>query len=315
MLVTDLPIHRSRLLHILIIILGLVVGLSSCHNQPVQAESPLLNIVATTSLVGDVVSQVAGDKISLHVLLPIGTDPHSFSPTPRDASAIADATLVLANGAGLEEFLQPLIESAGGSAKIVEVSTGINFLSIADEDLGSNHLVDDPHTWMDPNNIVIWVDNIVHALSEQDPVNTAYYLSNGRSYQAKLVELDQWIRSQISTVPEEDRKIVTEHLIFGYFANRYGFTQAGAIIPGFSSLSAPSARDIAEIEDAIQSLGVKAIFIGVGVNANIAQRISDDTGIRMVSLYMHSLTQPGGEADNYIDFMRYHVASMVEAFK
>jgi ABC-type Zn uptake system ZnuABC Zn-binding protein ZnuA len=274
-----------------------------------------LKVVATTSLVGDVVSQVGGDKISLEILLPLGTDPHSFSPTPMDASKVTDASTVFANGVGLEEFLKPLMESTGGSSKIVNASDGIVYRSIVDEDSRNNQPVDDPHTWMDPNNIIIWVDNIAKELSDKDPKNAGYYMKNAQNYQAKLQELDKWIVSEVSVVPDQNRKLVTEHMVFGYFADRYGFTQVGAIIPGFSSLSEPSAQDIAQIEDEIRSMGVIAIFIGVGMNSSLAQRIADDTGTQLVPLYMHSLSEMGGKAENYLDFMRYDVTTIVDALK
>ncbi|OGO11023.1 MAG: hypothetical protein A2Y53_00840 [Chloroflexi bacterium RBG_16_47_49] len=307
--------QNNKISPTLLLVLGMILALTSCQQLSSFSETSGLKVIATTSLVGDVVSQVGGDKISLEVLLPLGTDPHSFSPTPQDASEIADATIVFANGVGLEDFLQPLMDNIGDSSKIVEVSHGIDFQSLVDEDSQSSQPVDDPHTWMDPNNVIIWVDNIVRVLSKQDPNNAAYYLDNGQSYQAKLRELDQWIRSEVSKIPEQNRKLVTDHLVFGYFSDRYGFTQVGAIIPGFSSLAEPSAQDIAQIEDVIHLLGVKAVFISVGVNANLAQRISDDTGTRLAFLYMHSLSDIGGEADNYIDFLRYDVASIVNMLK
>jgi ABC-type Zn uptake system ZnuABC Zn-binding protein ZnuA len=287
----------------------------SCNLQASDSNGRNLKVIATNSLVGDVVSQVGGENISLEVLLPLGTDPHSFSPTPQDAVKISDASIIFTNGVGLEEFLKPLLENIGDPSKVVEVSQGIKYRSIWDEESKSAQLVNDPHTWMDPNNVIIWVDNIIQALSEQDPDNAAYYLRNGQSYQAKLRELDTWIRSEVSTIPEEDRKLITDHLIFGYFSERYGFSQEGAIIPGFSSLAEPSAQDIAEIEDAIHRMGVKAIFINIGVNATIAQRISEDTGTKLVSLYMHSLSDKGGVADNYIDFIRYNVTKIISALK
>src|SRR4030065_1247528 len=296
-------------------ILSMVLGLTSCQKKPSISTGDGLKVIATTSLVGDVVSQVGGDKISLAVLLPLGTDPHSFSPTPRDASEIADAIIIFANGVGLEEFLTLLLDNIGGSIKVVEVSQGIDYRKLVDEELNSKQAVDDPHTWMDPNNVILWVDNIIRALSEQDPKNTAYYLENGQSFQAKLRDLDLWIRAEVSAIPEQNRKLVTDHLVFGYFSDRYGFTQVGAIIPGFSTLAEPSAQDIAQIADDIHLLGVKAVFISVGVNANLAQRISDDTGTRLAFLYIHSLSDIGGEADNYIDFLRYDVASIVNMLK
>ncbi len=297
------------------VLIAMVAGLAACQqSSPVPVGSEL-NVVATTSLVGDVVSQVGGDKISVDVLLPLGTDPHSFSPTPQDAAAIADAKIIFANGVGLEAFLKPLMDNIGGSSKVVEVSGGIKYRTMVDEGSKTNQQVDDPHTWMDPNNVIIWVDNIVRALSEQDPNNAPYYHENGQAYQAKLRELDAWIHSESSVIPEQDRKLVTDHLVFGYFSTEYGFSQVGTIIPGFSSLAEPSAKDIAQIEDTIRSMGVKAIFINVGGNANLAQRISEDTGIKLVPLYMHSLSDVGGEAGNYLDFMRYDVTSIINALK
>jgi len=315
--ILDLSFYKKRIFHSLsiLIFLALVFVSSSCQEVPSQDGGEGLKVLATTSLVGDVVSQVGGEKISTTVLLPLGTDPHSFSPTPRQASEIVDADLIFANGAGLEEFLDPLLENIGGSAKVVEVSQGIKLRSMLDEESGSNQLVDDPHTWMDPNNVIVWVDNIVQSLSAKDPANADYFLQNGEAYKLKLKELDGWITSEVSAIPVENRKLVTEHLVFGYFADRYGFDQVGAIIPGFSSLAEPSAQDISQIETAIKSLDVKAILLNLGDNASLAERISVDTGTSLAYLYMHSLSAPGGEAANYLDFMRHDVTSIAEALK
>jgi len=300
---------------LLVVCVGIGLILSGCQPATPISQDSRLKVVATTSLVGDVVSQVGGDKIALEILLPLGTDPHSFSPSPRDASRVADATIVFANGVGLEEFLKPLMDNLGGLSKVVEVSQGITYRLLVGEDGHGNQPVDDPHTWMDPNNVIIWVDNIASELCKLDPANASYYLANAQAYQQKLRDLDAWIRTQVAQIPAENRKLVTDHLVFGYFSDRYGFTQVGAIIPGFSSLAEPSAQDIAQLEDAIHQMNVKAIFISVGVNPNLAQRIADDTGTRLVFLYMHSLTIKGGEADNYIDFMRVDVNFIVDALK
>lgn len=299
----------------LFFIAGLALVISSCQQPASLAQGTGMKVVATTSLVGDVVSEVGGDKIQLGVLLPLGTDPHSFSPTPRDASIIADAAIVFSNGVGLEEFLKPLMDNIGGASKVLELSQGIVYRSLVEPDSRSKLPTDDPHTWMDPNNVIIWVDNIVRALSAEDPANEAYYVKNGKNYQAKLKDLDTWIRSEVSTIPEQNRKLVTDHLIFGYFADRYGFMQVGAIIPGFSSLAEPSAQDIAQIEDAIHSMDVKAIFINIGINVNIAERIANDTGTQVVLLYMESLSDKGSGAGNYLDFMNYDVSKIVNALK
>ncbi len=282
-----------------------------------------LKVVATTTLVGDVVRTVGGDAIELTVLLPVGADPHAFEPTPRDVAAAADAHVIFVNGAGLEIFLRRLLENAGGDAAVVSVSDGIEFRRLAGEhgdehESGTEMATDgrtDPHVWFNPLNVVVWTRNVERTLSALDPTHAETYAGNARQYRAKLQALDAWITDQVAQVPQARRKLVTDHTSFGYFADRYGFEQVGAIFPGFSSAAAPSAQDLVRLEDAIREFDVPAIFVGTTVNPNLAQRIADDTGIRVVSLYTGSLSEPGGPADSYLAFMRYNVTAIVNALK
>jgi ABC-type Zn uptake system ZnuABC Zn-binding protein ZnuA len=276
-----------------------------------------LKVVATTSIVADVVENVGGEHIELRTLLPFGTDPHAFEPTPQDVAAVADAHVLFANGAGLEEFLEPLLESAGAEEKAVHVSHGVElYESEHQEHAGEHdHHGADPHTWTDPNNVTVWVHNIAHALGDLDPDHAGTYQANAEAYVAALQELDAWVREQVAQVPEAERKIVTDHLLFAYFAERYGFTQVGAIVPGYTTMSEPSARELAELEDAIHDLGVKAVFVGHSANPTLAQRVAEDTGVQLVFLYTGSLTAKGGEAGNYIDYVRYNVSAIVDALK
>jgi ABC-type Zn uptake system ZnuABC Zn-binding protein ZnuA len=276
-----------------------------------------LKVVATTSIVADVVKNVGGEQIELGTLLPLGVDPHAFEPTPQDIAAVADAHVLFANGAGLEEFLEPLLESAGATEKAVHVSHGVElYESEHQEDEGEHdHRGADPHTWTDPNNVRVWVHNVEHALGALDPGHAGTYEANAEIYVAALQELDAWVREQVAQVPEANRKIVTDHLLFAYFAGRYGFTQVGAIVPGYTTASEPSARELAELEDAIHDLGVKAVFVGHSANPSLAQRVAEDTGVRLVFLYTGSLTAKGGEADNYIDYVHYNVNAIVNALK
>jgi manganese/iron transport system substrate-binding protein len=314
-------------------ITGLVIGmliLTACTPATVSfnthEQKSSLSVVATTSIVGDVVRQVGGDLVNVNILLPIGSDPHSYQPSPQDVAKISEATLVFANGAGLEEFLQNLIESAGAADRLVNVSEGIelkDFGAHEHEHEGEDeqehemhsHEGGDPHTWVDPNNVIIWVQNIETKLSQIDSVNSAIYQTNAENYIAQLKELDAWIREQVKAVPDENRRLVTDHMVFGYFAERYGFEQIGAAIPGYSTLASPSAQDIAQIEDAIREFGVKAIFVGKTVNPTIAQRIAEDTGIKLVFVYHGSLSEAGGPAASYLDYMRYNVSEIVNALK
>ena len=278
--------------------------------------------VATTSIVADVVRQVGGDLIDLKVLLPLGTDPHAFDPTPQDVAAVADAHVVFVNGAGLEVFLEPLLESAGEGVTVVPVSYGVELLQFEgaqkqeqDDEHEHGRGQIDPHTWFDPHNVSVWTRNIEHTLGALDPANVETYEANAEAYEAELRLLDAWIREQLAQVPEANRKLVTDHTAFGYFAHRYGLEQIGAVFPGYSTLAEPSARELAALEDAIRESGIKAVFVGLTVNPSLAQRVADDTGTQLILLYTGSLSEPGGPADDYVSFMQHDVSAIVEALR
>jgi manganese/iron transport system substrate-binding protein len=312
----------------------LLFWLAGCLSPPTQkpASTQPLRVLATTTIVGDVVSQVGGGLIKLSILLPYGVDPHSFEPSPRDMALAADADVIFANGVSLEEFLEPLLESAGALDKVIYLSNGIDLkqnttlpaANVAEEHdplEGEGHADEhghtgaDPHTWTDPNNVIIWVDNIVRALSEQDAQNAATYQANAQAYQQQLQELDLWIKQQVEQIPVEKRVIVTDHNLFAYFAGRYGFTQVKAIIPGYSTLAEPSAQELAALENSIRELGIKAIFVGNTVNPALARRVAEDTGVQLIYIYTGSLSEPGEAAANYLDYIRYNVSAISNALK
>ena len=300
----------------LFVLLSLVLAACGAPSAP-SVDDGKLNIVATTSIVADVVSQVGGEHVNVEILLPVGADPHSFEPTPQDIAKVADADIVFANGAGLEAFIERLLASADAEGKIVEVSDGIVLLdALVDEhDEHDEHAGGDPHTWTDPNNVIIWVENIETALSEADSANAESYTANAAVYTDKLKEIDGWIREQIAQIPEENRKIVTDHRLIGYYVDEYGLEMAGAIIPGYSSLSEPSAQELAAIEDAIRELGVSTIFVGNTVNASLSERVAGDTGVKLVYFYTGSLSPADGDAPTYLDYLRYNTNAFVTALK
>lgn len=314
---------KFRLTYTSLILLLLVTVLSACQSSPEPANrNGKLKVIATTTLVGDVVGRVGGDLIDLSVLLPVGADPHSFSPAPKDIARVADADLVFANGVGLEAFLDNLIESAGAQERVISVSEGIALMASGidhAEEESEEHPEQqnsyDPHTWTSPRNVMVWVQNIESQLSRLDPDNANAYQRNAAEYSEELTNLDTWIREQTDTISPEDKKIVTDHALFGYFAAAYGFQQIGALIPGYSTLSEPSAQDLAQIQDAIQQYKVKAIFVGKSVNPALATRVAEDTGTRLVSVYTGSLSEPGGEAGTYLDYMRYNSTAFVTGLK
>jgi ABC-type Zn uptake system ZnuABC Zn-binding protein ZnuA len=310
-----------------IIVLLLAVTACTAAPQPVAPaqDGARPQVIATTTLVGDVVRQVGGDAIDLTVLLPIGADPHSFDPTPSDVARVATADVVFVNGLGLEEFLDRMLQSAGDSVQIVAVSAGITAIERPQKEASDahggetdeehEHAGDDPHVWVDPNNVIVWAANIATALSQIDPANAAVYQANAEQYTEQLRALDTWISEQVALIPAANRQLVTDHTVFGYFAQRYGFEQIGAIVPGYSTMAEPSAQELAALEDTIRALGVKAVLVGKTANPSLAQRVADDTGTRLISIYTGSLSQPGGDAGNYLDYIRYNVNAIVEALR
>ncbi|NTW00539.1 MAG: zinc ABC transporter substrate-binding protein [Oscillochloris sp.] len=320
---------RHRYLWLLLAITTLI--LSACSQKPAQTSDNRPKIVASTSIVADVVSHIGGDKIALSTLVPIGTDAHSFAPSPQDAATLSAAQLVFISGAGYEKFLEPLLQSAGGNAKVVDLAQGITLRSmsaqeqVADEDHAAtdNHNDSDlhsdsdidPHIWTDPNNVKYWVATISASLSQIDPSNTRFYTANAEAYTAKLSELDSWISQQFAAIPPEQRLIVTDHAVFGYLADRYGLTQVGTIIPGSSSAAEASAQDVAALQDQIHNLGIKAIFVGNVANPSLAERLANDTGVKLVTVLTESLTSPDGPGATYLDYMHSNVSAIVEALR
>lgn len=279
-----------------------------------------LQVVTTTNIVGDLVSNVGGELIDLTVMLPVGSDPHTFAPTPSDAAMVADAQVVFINGLNLEEFLAELIENAGGEAAVIPVSAGIKIRQFGEghehnEESGHQYRGADPHVWMTPANAIIMVNNIEQTLSTLDPANAEAYLARAKAYEAQLEELDGWVKEQIKTIPAENRKMVTDHDAFHYYADRYGLQIVGAVIPAFSTNAEPSAQELANLEDAIGEYEVKAVFVGTTVNPVLSQQVAKDLGIQLVPLYTGSLGEPGSGAETYIDFIRYNTTAIVKALK
>jgi ABC-type Zn uptake system ZnuABC Zn-binding protein ZnuA len=305
------------------------------------ADGEKLKVVATTSIVADIVRQVGGDMIDLTLLLPIGTDPHTFQPAPQDLVGVADAHLVVANGMGLEEFLDEMIENAGGEVAVVHVSHGIETRAFGEEEAheheGEDHEHEgdapedddeahehereethhhhegaDPHTWTTPANAVHFVHNIEHALGSLDPANSEAYEINAEAYEAELEELDEWVKGQIATIPAENRELVTDHTVFGYYADRYGLEQIGAVIPSTSTAAEPSAKELADLEDAIRAYEVKAMFVGNSVNPSLSKQVAEDTGTKLLTLYTGSLGTEGSGVETYVDYIKYNTNTIVE---
>jgi ABC-type Zn uptake system ZnuABC Zn-binding protein ZnuA len=275
-----------------------------------KSSGGALRVLASTTFLADITQNIAGDRVAVESLLPIGSDPHSYQAAPVDVAKIAESNLLILNGLEYETFIESLLQNAGGERLIVEATAGLS----PRVDAGSEHGVD-PHMWLDPNLVVTYVENIRDGLIKVDAKGAETYKTNADAYIVQLKDLDTWIVEQVNTIPVERRLLVTNHEALGYFAERYGFEVTGSVIPSFSSNAAPSAREMASLIDVIKKISAPAIFLDIADNNTLAQQIADETSVKIIDdLHLESLTS-GPPADTYIDMMKYNVSRIVEALK
>jgi len=303
-----------RIFTFISIIITTLLVLTSCVTS--KTGTPALGlprVLAVESFLADIAQNVAGNRLSVTSLIPLGVDPHAYQPTPQDAARLTEANIIILNGANLESYLEPILQNTGNKQQaIIRASDGLAANPAPSGDSASV----DPHFWLDPNNVINYVKNIQDGLSKVDPAGASIYASNSAQYITKIQALDSWIVSQVLNVPPTRRLLVTNHDSFGYFASRYGFTVVGAIVPSISSGAAPSAQELAGLITSIRSSGTPAIFLETGTNTQLADQISSETGVKVITgLYLHSLSQAGGPASTYLDMMKYDVTVIVDALK
>ena len=290
-------------------------------NAIAQGDPP--KVVATFSILADWVTNVGGDRIEVATIVPAGGDAHTFDPDPSQVASIADADVIFAIGPAFEPWLDGMMQSSGTSATYVEVTKGVTLLDGAHEDDGEEHHEEDghdhgdtdPHIWGDAGNAAIAVETIRATLATADPDNADAYQKNADAYTTDLKDLDASIREKVATVPEENRKLVTSHDTFAYYAHAYGFEILGTALGSLSTEAGdPSAKDIAELVDAIDDAGVPAIFAENVVNPDLMQSIADEAGVELApSLYTDALGEPGSDGDTYIRMMTYNTDTIVTA--
>jgi len=280
----------------------LISGCASQTSSEVQEED-ILKIVAMNTTLADITQNVAGEGVEIEVLIPPGADLHTFQPTPQDVAKIADSHLLIANGAGLEEWLQELIDNAGGERMVVEAAQG---LEEATDRPG------DPHFWLDPNHVIHYAQQIRDGLIALDPRGESKYGRNTVEYVDQLEDLDRWIKEQVAVIPPEARLLVTNHESFGYFADRYGFEIVGTIIPSVSTGSSPSAQQMVALVEAINASNTRAIFLEAGSNPQLAEQLADEAGITVIA---DLRTQPLFPGEGYIEMMMYNARVIVDALR
>lgn len=271
------------------------------------------HVLASTSILADIAQNVAGDRIKVDSLLPLGVDPHAYQPRPADAAKVAESTVLILNGANYEQFIKPILDNAGGQRLVIDASAGLTPRSANGT---SEHGAADPHFWLDPNLVVKYVENIRDGLSTADPEGSDIYRANAEAYIKQLKELDAWIQSQVDTLTPEKKDLVTNHESLGYFADRYKFKVVGEVIPSLSSEASPSAQEMTALVEKIRSSNAQAIFLDAMDNPKLAEQIAKEAAVKVINdLHLESLTLPDGVAPTYIEMMRFNTSRIVEACK
>jgi zinc/manganese transport system substrate-binding protein len=299
----------------LVLLSGLLAaGACATGTSTADTDDGRVEIVATTSIIGDVVSNIVGDAAIVNVILPAGTDPHDFEPSPQQVASIIDADLVVANGLGLEEGLTDVIEAtAAEGTPVLLLAEGVDPLPAADNEDRSQAATGDPHFWHDPDRMAKAIDLIVEELSALD--DSVDWAAQAAGYRAEVSEAGTEADEILSVVPVERRSLVTSHDSLDYFADRFGFEVTATVIPGGDTLAEPSGREIAQLIETLDEAGVSAIFADATSPSTLADTVAAETGreILVVEIFTDSLGEPGSGADTYLGMIRTNAARVAEA--
>jgi zinc/manganese transport system substrate-binding protein len=281
--------------------------------QPAAAQRAPVKVVASFSVLGDMVQNVGGDKIALTTLVGANGDTHVYQPTPADAKAVAEARLFIVNGLGLEGWLPRLVGAVGFKGKVATVSDGIKPLTMEDEDApkagGKTKRVADPHAWQSLANGRIYVANIVTALSEVDPEDAAFYRERGEAYSRQLAALDEKVKAELATVPKAKRRVITSHDAFQYYGKAYGVEFVAPL--GISTESEASAGDIAKLIRQIRKEKVKALFIENVSDPRLIEQLAKEAGAVVgPPLYSDALSKPGEPGATYLAMFEHNTAAL-----
>lgn len=336
---------------------ALALALTACGaaEEPADANAdspdPDVLVVATTSILGDVVTDLVGDTARVEVLMPVGADPHDFQPSAQQAGMLREADLVIANGLGLEEGLLDTIESAEDEGvNVLEIAPLVDPIPFAanrghgddhaeeghdeheddhpEDSQSEDHAEDhegeddhghgeeDPHFWQDPLRMATAVELIASELAELDTgLSAAEWQERADTHVAELEALHTEITEILDPIPPERRKLVTNHEAFGYFADRYGFEILGVVIPGGSTLAEPSAQELGELVEVLEHTQVSAIFAENVNPSALAEAVAAELGgeVTVVGLYSDSLGEPGSAAATYPGMLRENARLIAEA--
>ncbi len=301
----DGQVSRCRPLALAMLLISALAGCAAQVATPAEGQ---ISVVATTTVLADLVHRVAGARALVTSLVPKGGDVHTFEPRPSSLRAVASASLVVRNGLGLDDWVANLVEETGTSAPVTAAAEGLPGVSYLHGEGAADSI--NPHIWMNVSNTERMVVKIADALAAADPAGAKTYSTNAAAYLALLERLDGDLRARMAAIPESSRTVVAFHDAFPYLADAYGLHIDGTIVaaPGQD----PSAGSVADLVTAIRRDNVKAVFAEAQFNDDLARMIADETGVVVVSgLYDDTLGDP--PLDSYEAIMRWDVDQVASA--
>lgn len=277
-----------------VIVLVAATTLSAC-GEGESEDGDGLTVVATIPQVGDLVSNVGGDRVRVSQIVAAGSDPHGFEPRPSDVAATAEAVLIFRSGSDIDPWADHLATDSGSDAEVVDLSNAL-------DDTGGEDL--DPHWWHDPRNAIAAVELIAERLTAVDSADEAIFEENAARLGSQIERLDRQIADCLGGIDRAQRKLVTDHEAFGHFARRYGLEIIGTVIPARTSEAQPSARDMSRLSEAIEEHGVAAVFPETSLSPKLAEAIAAQTGAEVAEpLWGDTLAPPGEEGSTYLGMM------------
>jgi ABC-type Zn uptake system ZnuABC Zn-binding protein ZnuA/ABC-type Mn2+/Zn2+ transport system permease subunit len=290
------------------------MALAACGASAPAGTPEAPSVVATTTVIADWVRAVGGDRVTVYQVLRPSTDPHEYEPRPSDVLRTADARVVFENGDGLDHWMADIVSQADGSGTVVDLSAGLPH-RLPGEDAGEEASAFDPHWWHNPRNAAHAVATIRDALTKANPDAADEYRANADAYLARLTETDGAVAACLDRVPAGDRKLVSDHDAFGYFAARYGIEVIGAVIPSQSTQAQPSAGDLADLAALVRSTGVKAVFPEESLSPDLARQIARETGARAdLALYGDGLGASASPGGTYLGMLLANADTMADGF-
>jgi zinc/manganese transport system substrate-binding protein len=283
-------------------------GAALLNISAASAQHNKMPVVATFSILGDLVKNVGGDRIEVTTLVGPNSDTHVYAPTPADARKVAAAKVVFVNGLGYEGWMTRLVEASGAKATSIVASEGVKSRKMQE----GGHRVTDPHAWQSVGNARIYVTNIRDGLIAADPAGKSVYDTNANAYLAQLDALETEVKDAIAKIPADRRRLITSHDAFGYFGATYGVEFIAPV--GVSTESAVSARDVAKIIAQIRKQKIPAVFMENITDPRMMEQIAKESGSKIGgNLFSDALSGEKGPAATYIDMMRNNIRELSAA--